>query len=86
MYTKHKKVYSVIVLKIYFSATYWFLYEKMKKKMTTESLFINSFFSGIVAGGVSSCFTHPFDVVKTKRQVMLGFTNLLFGGMHINFC
>jgi len=59
-----------------FSITYWFLYEKMKKELTMESLFVKSFLSGIFAGGISACMTHPFDVVKTKRQVMLGSTNL----------
>ena len=52
----------------------------MKKELTTDSLFVNSFFSGMVTGAFSSCLTHPFDVVKTKRQIMLGSTNLLFGG------
>ncbi|KAI6187833.1 hypothetical protein M3Y98_00288200 [Aphelenchoides besseyi] len=60
-----------------FSAVYWTLYEYLKKrgmalKKKRETDFMISFISGATAGSVASVLTHPFDVVKTHRQIELG--------------
>ncbi|KAI6241622.1 hypothetical protein M3Y99_00322800 [Aphelenchoides fujianensis] len=60
-----------------FSAVYWTLYESMKqralvqmKKQKTD--FAISFVCGATSGTIASVLTHPFDVVKTHRQITLG--------------
>ena len=59
-----------------FSAIYWFCYEGMKtatEKVQAESYigkFPASFFCGGFAGFFSGVATTPFDVVKTRFQVL----------------
>jgi len=59
-----------------FSMMYWFLYEEIKSRLEISSLFVKSFVCGLTSGAVSAIMTQPFDVLKTKRQVMLGETKL----------
>jgi solute carrier family 25 protein 39/40 len=68
-----------------FSAFYWTSYEWIKGEMMTRmrkrrgeggdrgvyerSLLWTSFVAGASSGMVSAFFTHPFDLVKTRRQI-----------------
>jgi len=61
-----------------FSMVYWYLYENCKQNIHFQSLFIKSFVSGVSSGAISAILTQPFDVIKTKRQIMLG-EKFLFG-------
>lgn len=65
-----------------FSAMYWSLYELLREEyfprptgtssLSTDPLtnLRGSFFSGVIAGTVSSALTTPFDVVKTRQQIL----------------
>ncbi|KAG5436931.1 hypothetical protein PCANB_001341 [Pneumocystis canis] len=64
-----------------FSGFYWMGYERIKYflKDYIESLknlkpgtseFIRSFISGGISGSVAAFITHPFDSVKTRRQIL----------------
>lgn len=67
-----------------FSAIYWTCYESMKQQRWWKSLdtkdandanddvsdeFWTTFLSGAVAGAIAATLTHPFDVVKTLKQI-----------------
>ncbi|XP_017343883.1 probable mitochondrial glutathione transporter SLC25A39 isoform X2 [Ictalurus punctatus] len=65
-----------------FSAMYWFNYELMKAALceryrTPQASFNISFAAGAVSGAIAAITTLPFDVVKTRRQIELGETELL---------
>lgn len=55
-----------------FSMLYWTFYEQMKSSLQMSSLFCKSFLSGFTSGMISAIITLPFDVIKTKKQVLLG--------------
>jgi solute carrier family 25 protein 39/40 len=61
-----------------FSVVYWAAYDAASRKLrgdqkTQKSAFGTAFVAGAGAGAIATAFTHPFDVVKTRRQVgMLG--------------
>ncbi|CAG2172304.1 unnamed protein product [Oppiella nova] len=57
-----------------FSSVYWLVYEKMKRQLNApiEPPVSVSFVCGATAGTVAALITHPFDVVKTHRQIELG--------------
>lgn len=66
-----------------FSMVYWLGYENLKsgfgcdrrgtedKQRSSADFLLRSFAAGAVSGVVSSLLTHPFDVVKTQRQVAI---------------
>lgn len=56
-----------------FSAFYWLGYERTKRRMVdagVASPFLQSFLSGGISGTFAALVTTPFDVAKTKRQVV----------------
>ena len=69
-----------------FSGIYWWGYESVRKTLTTlrnpsapphafrdhphASTFVDSFIAGAVSGAVASLLTTPFDVGKTRQQVL----------------
>ena len=56
-----------------FSAFYWLGYERTKRRMIdagVQSPFIQSFLSGGISGTFAALITTPFDVAKTKRQII----------------
>uniref|UniRef100_A0A8C3JQL7 Mitochondrial glutathione transporter SLC25A39 n=1 Tax=Calidris pygmaea TaxID=425635 RepID=A0A8C3JQL7_9CHAR len=60
-----------------FSALYWFNYELVREwfcrqTRLEEATFMISFASGAISGTVAAVLTLPFDVVKTRRQIELG--------------
>lgn len=54
-----------------FSGIYWILVERLRLRMQVHSdnIAVVSAVSGALSGMVAALFTHPFDVVKTRRQV-----------------
>ncbi|CAF1631849.1 unnamed protein product [Adineta ricciae] len=58
-----------------FSIFYWSTYERLKlsimKKFSTSPT-LSAFYSGATAGALATVLTHPFDTVKSIRQVQLG--------------
>ncbi|KAM6905645.1 mitochondrial glutathione transporter SLC25A39 isoform 2-T2 [Xenentodon cancila] len=60
-----------------FSALYWFNYELVKAQLCeqyrmSQANFSISFTAGAVSGAIAAILTLPFDVVKTRRQILLG--------------
>jgi len=59
-----------------FSAVYWFTYEELKAvQLGHDNLkpsMYQSFCAGAGAGSLAAILTHPFDVIKTQRQIALG--------------
>ncbi|KAJ8654401.1 hypothetical protein O0I10_009971 [Lichtheimia ornata] len=60
-----------------FSAVYWMGYEKVKHHLNTKhhdtlSNFQTAFLAGASSGMTAAVLTHPFDVIKTQRQVSCG--------------
>lgn len=56
-----------------FSAFYWLGYERTKVAITdagVTSPFLQSFLSGGISGTFAALVTTPFDVAKTKRQIL----------------
>lgn len=56
-----------------FSAFYWLGYERTKLVLTdagVSSQFLQSFLSGGISGTFAALITTPFDVAKTKRQIV----------------
>lgn len=57
-----------------FSALYWLCYESTKlrisKYLPSDSIIAPSFFSGLSSGAFAALLTTPFDVAKTRRQVL----------------
>nr|XP_002129093.1 solute carrier family 25 member 40-like [Ciona intestinalis] len=60
-----------------FSMMYWYMYEELKTRVNTSSLFLQSFISGFCAGTTAAIVTLPLDVVKTSRQIKLGEKEML---------
>ncbi|XP_054166711.1 probable mitochondrial glutathione transporter SLC25A40 [Oppia nitens] len=61
-----------------FSSIYWAVYETMKQHAfgsPVEPTVPVSFICGASAGTVAAIVTHPFDVVKTHRQIEMGSTS-----------
>jgi len=58
-----------------FSVFYWSAYEQFKlliiRKFGTAPT-LSAFYSGATAGALATLITHPFDTVKSIRQVQLG--------------
>jgi len=56
-----------------FSAIYWSSYEYFKRSILPvvgyKHKFFVDFFSGATAGMLAALFSHPFDVIKTRRQM-----------------
>ena len=55
-----------------FSAFYWILVEQIRSTefiQNQHSTFVSSAVSGAASGMMAAVLTHPFDVVKTRRQV-----------------
>lgn len=57
-----------------FSAIYWVTVESVKSRLATSSSsphsnWYTSFLAGSSGGMLAAIFTHPFDVIKTRRQV-----------------
>eukprot|EP00049_Salpingoeca_infusionum_P026332 m.25094 g.25094 ORF g.25094 m.25094 type:complete len:360 (+) comp8678_c0_seq3:218-1297(+) len=61
-----------------FSAIYWFGYEKMvaalmgSQQRSVPPSFGVALASGASCGSVAAVLTHPFDVIKTRQQSLLG--------------
>ncbi|KAI6176679.1 hypothetical protein M3Y97_00824900 [Aphelenchoides bicaudatus] len=60
-----------------FSGIYWSLYENLKLRSLNalgreKTNFPISFACGAISGTTAAIITHPFDVVKTHRQITLG--------------
>lgn len=56
-----------------FSAVYWLGYEETKRTMISSGVtspFLQSFLSGGISGTFAALLTTPFDVAKTKRQIV----------------
>lgn len=56
-----------------FSAVYWLGYEETKRNLTNSGVtspFLQSFLSGGISGTFAAFLTTPFDVAKTKRQII----------------
>lgn len=56
-----------------FSAVYWLGYERTKASISelgVTSPFLQSFLSGGISGTFAALLTTPFDVAKTKRQIV----------------
>lgn len=56
-----------------FSAVYWLGYEETKRTMINSGVtspFLQSFLSGGISGTFAALITTPFDVAKTKRQII----------------
>lgn len=67
-----------------FSAIYWACLERFKilwkerrgdGPISPSTVAAESFVNGATAGAIASCFTTPFDVVKTRRQTVEMVTN-----------
>ena len=63
-----------------FSGVYWMAYEyykdlfirrRMRMGIGSWNLFVSSFLSGAVSGGIATVLTQPFDVLKTRRQASI---------------
>jgi len=68
-----------------FSAIYWTFYESFRKRFLqrytnwssmsvsehNHANIMASFVSGASSGAIAATFTHPFDLVKTRRQIEL---------------
>lgn len=54
-----------------FSGIYWYIVEgtRTSDKMNTYPDPMRSFVSGAFGGTIAAVLTHPFDVIKTRRQV-----------------
>jgi len=65
-------MWSTLLRDVPFSMLYWTLYEQFKANLYMSSLFCKSFVSGFSAGMISAVVTIPFDVIKTKKQILLG--------------
>ncbi|CAF0911991.1 unnamed protein product [Didymodactylos carnosus] len=58
-----------------FSIFYWSAYERLKLYIIDYRGYfntLNAFYCGATAGGLATVLTHPFDTVKTYRQVQIG--------------
>lgn len=58
-----------------FSIFYWSTYERLKIFIMQKSRLKqmpSAFCSGVIAGALATIFTHPFDTVKSIRQVQIG--------------
>ncbi|UJR09288.1 hypothetical protein I4U23_013531 [Adineta vaga] len=58
-----------------FSIIYWSAYERLKlylMKKTSTPPTLSAFYSGATAGALATVLTHPFDTIKSIRQVQLG--------------
>lgn len=55
-----------------FSALYWLGYERVKllAQARTDSPFLQSFAAGGISGTIAALATTPFDVAKTRKQVL----------------
>ncbi|XP_005111116.1 solute carrier family 25 member 40 [Aplysia californica] len=65
-----------------FSALYWGGYEAIKASVLISTgrdklKFSESFLAGASSGSVAAVITLPFDVIKTRRQIELGQTEIL---------
>uniref|UniRef100_H2Y6W0 Solute carrier family 25 member 40 n=1 Tax=Ciona savignyi TaxID=51511 RepID=H2Y6W0_CIOSA len=60
-----------------FSMLYWYMYEDLKKRVNTQSIFLQSFIAGFFAGTTAAVITLPLDVVKTTRQITIGEKELM---------
>lgn len=80
-----------------FSASYWFFMESMRgsemlwgKNCLSRNFFglktsdvYSQFGMGVVSGTLATLLTHPFDVVKTQKQVTMdNFPKMLTQGVH----
>ncbi|CAF1439780.1 unnamed protein product [Adineta steineri] len=58
-----------------FSIFYWSSYEQLKLFITKKfgaTQTLSAFYSGATAGALATILTHPFDTVKSIRQVQIG--------------
>jgi solute carrier family 25 protein 39/40 len=80
----HRGVLPTLWRDVPFSAIYWFLYEQSLKSLAVRAKrsgwrsdsadrepFLVYFAAGGVSGSAAAMITHPFDVVKTRRQMYL---------------
>lgn len=62
----------MIMRDVPFSVIYWYGYETIKGMLPIEKLFMKSFCAGFSAGTIATILTHPMDLTKTRRQILLG--------------
>lgn len=61
-----------------FSSIYWATYEQLKQSFNQQSTTLQfSLSAGAFAGSLAAISTHPFDLVKTHRQIELGEMDIL---------
>eukprot|EP01029_Cantina_marsupialis_P015328 TRINITY_DN3360_c0_g1_i1.p1 TRINITY_DN3360_c0_g1~~TRINITY_DN3360_c0_g1_i1.p1 ORF type:complete len:320 (-),score=55.04 TRINITY_DN3360_c0_g1_i1:199-1158(-) len=60
-----------------FSVIYWSAFEMIRphlqknRKPNNQRSSVSSFFTGVLAGSIATVSTHPFDIIKTRRQLGL---------------
>jgi hypothetical protein len=80
----HRGVLPTLWRDVPFSAIYWFLYEQSLTDLSARAKryglrsgsedrehFLVYFAAGALSGSAAAMITHPFDVVKTRRQMYL---------------
>ena len=77
-----------------FSGVYWMCYEYYKASFSRRfdqssrwNVWLTSFLSGGASGTVATLATHPFDVLKTRKQASIlclsgAFSSVVFCGVH----
>ena len=62
----------LIIRDIFFSSVYWSCYEEIRSSVKNlgVSPFLQNMIAGSIGGMATSAFVTPFDLVKTRQQVL----------------